>query len=121
MFWQRKKAELVVFRINEHLQTIVLKGNFYQIGRKENLKRDSKKEYIFKNGKNLNIIDELSTARISRKHATLKWDKKTKRYMIKDISSYGTTINTKKIPEEIELQNRDVIGIGILRIQVLYR
>ena len=120
MFWQRKKAELLVFRINELLQTIILKESFLEIGRKNNLKRNGKKEDIFKTGKSLNIIDETSSSRISRKHATLKWNKLTKRYVLRDISQHGTTINNKKIISETELNNKDVIGIGILRIQIIY-
>jgi hypothetical protein len=63
---------------------------------------------IGRGGKNMQVDLKLKTdSRVSREHLRLRRDPRTGAFYLEDLSSYGVTVNGKKIPGRAEAANGD--------------
>ncbi len=117
--FSKQKAQLV-FGASA---TIPIAEQELTIGRKENLNFDDN-IVARKEGDRINTVNTTATRQVSRNHAQLTWDKRLKRYRIKDLSSkFGTTVKRHPLPAgtEVVLQNKDEVMLGkTIHFTILY-
>ena len=78
-------------------------------------------QMVEKIGNKIIVASSEMTARLSRTHAVLKWEKETSKYLFEDTSSYGSSVAGRLMHKgKILLANKDKINLQGLKFTIIY-
>ncbi|MBS3118214.1 FHA domain-containing protein [Candidatus Woesearchaeota archaeon] len=76
---------------------------------------------VEKIGNKITVASSGMTARLSRTHAVLRWDREASKYLFEDTSSYGSVVAGRPIHRgKILLADKDKINLQGLRFMIIY-